>query len=111
MDERYAADQQAKQRALTEWLEGITPKTYFNEADRIEVSKLLALPGFRTLLCSLQAEREAFRATLEGMPLTNQDQAARASVLQGQIKGIDRIRHHLLDILVPDATPQEETNG
>lgn len=111
MDERTMADVRAKTEALTRWLEELTPQTYFTEADRIEVTKLIAMPGFKTLLCSLQAEREAFRATLEGMPLTNQDQAARASVLQGQIKGIDRIRHHLLDIMVPNATTQESNNG
>lgn len=73
---------------------------------------LMQNKGFIALLGLLQAGRQGFYMQLANTPLHDELHRHAASVIQGQIKGIDAIRDTLLS-LIPDQDPteQEQPNG
>lgn len=83
---------------VLQWLESIPVLDKLADSKEHEaVQALVGNEGFRLFLGLLLGSRQAFYAGLSAIPLVNGESAARASVIQGQIKGIDLFRQTILE--------------
>lgn len=89
------------------WLEAQGPKATFTTEENREIQKLVGNPGFGLLLQMLAAERQGFYVQLSHINLADAAGTRLASVLQGRIQGIERIREAVLE-LYPDEVPASE---
>jgi hypothetical protein len=88
------------------WLTSLPVVTEIEDSKQLEaVQSLLGHEGFATFLGLLLGSRQAFYVALAAIPLDGAANAARASVLQGQIKGIDLVRQTVLEQFTPAAKP------
>ena len=79
--------------AVLLWLEGTPVLDKPQDSKQTEaVRELAGNEGFRIFLGLLLGSREAFYVQLARLPLNSADAAARASVIQGKIAGIDLAR-------------------
>lgn len=69
------------------------------------VQSLLDNEGFRLFLGLMLGTRQALYAQLAMRPVANAADAARASVIQGQIQGIDLFRETMLESFMPVGKP------
>lgn len=95
--------------AAQKWLESIPILTHLEDSQqRAAFESLIGHEGFRLFLGLLLGSRQAFYVALAAHPVFNAEGAARASVIQGQIKGIDLARQTVLDTLTPDGAQAKE---
>lgn len=92
-----------RQKAVQAWMESLPLVTDFAELDAVQSTALLRLlssgSGLEPLLGLLMAEKQALMVQLSHTVLDNSGAAARASVLQGKIQGIERIRETILEFV------------
>lgn len=91
---------------IEQWLNDVPIRT---ELSAIELEQLFLLTtnaAFKGLLGLLLGERQSKLIQLANLPLNSPETSARASVLQGEIKGIDKIRQTLIEVYI--AQPQEQ---
>jgi hypothetical protein len=90
------------------WLESVPVLVAPRDSkEQEELVKLVGHPGFAAFLGLMLGAREAQYQALANIPLSNMEGAARASVLQGIIKGIDLTRQTVLELFPAD----EATEG
>jgi hypothetical protein len=86
------------------WLESTPVLAELTDSKQLEmVQSLVGHEGFHLFLGLLLGSRQAFYTALSAIPLDGAANAARASVLQGQIKGIDLVRQTVLEQFMPAA--------
>lgn len=94
----------ATQAEVQKWFDEIVPLTEITESkDREEFEKLLGHKGFAVLLGLMLTARQGFYATLSKIPLNGASDAARASVIQGNISGIELLWQTVLDQCNPSS--------
>lgn len=88
-----------------------TPLADVSETQLTSLFKLLEHDGFPVLLGLLLGERQTKYVQLSNIKLGTPEQQVAAAVLQGQIKGLDRVRETMIE-MVPDteSTDESETN-
>lgn len=80
------------------WLSSVPVYAELPDSKALEdVVSLVGHPGFYHLLGLMMGSKQAYMVQLSHIPLNNADAAARASVLQGQIKGIELLRETMLE--------------
>lgn len=88
----------ATQKEVQAWFDEVEPLTAITDSkDREQFEKLLGHPGFAVLLGLMLTARQGFYAQLSKLPLHGAADAARASVLQGTITGIELLWQTVLD--------------
>lgn len=98
---------QHNQRAVQAWLDTIEAKAGLNSQEQDELLRLFAEPGLPHLISLMMGARQALYAQLANQPLSSAEAVARASVIQGQIKGIDMLPETLLEMVPPaQAAPE-----
>lgn len=84
------------------WMVSVPLLTDITESKQLEAfQSLVGHEGFAVFLGLLLGSRQAFYAALAAIPLDGAANAARASVIQGQIKGIDIARETVLEQFKP----------
>lgn len=88
----------ATRKEVQAWFDEIKPLTALEDSkDREQFEKLLGHPGFAVLLGLMVTARQGFYMQLSKLPLQGAADAARASVIQGTITGIELLWETVLD--------------
>lgn len=94
--------------AAFKWLEDVPVLDGITSTPDVEAIKtLIGHEGFSLLLGLLMGSRQAYFVALANLPLGNSADAARLSVLQGKVQGIDLIRETLLEQFPQPAEDKE----
>lgn len=88
------------------WLEGLDPLAEPTHDDIHLMQGLAHNEAFGLLLRYLGSERQGYLVALSLISLSTEENRASASVLQGKIQGIERIRETLLE-LFPHESPTD----
>lgn len=86
---------------IKDWLESHQPKAELLPDEAEALQSLIGNKGLGALLSLMMAARHVSYITLAALPLGTDEMVARASVIQGTIKGIDLIRETLLEQTMP----------
>lgn len=101
---------EAQQRVLA-WLRSQGQLDFeegVSQADFSELQTLLDSRAFGLFYALLAQERAKALVVLSNLPLSGDSNLAAASVLQGQIRAVDRVRELLLFIADPNADGEEQ---
>lgn len=99
----------ATTKEVQAWFDEIVPLTEITETkDREQFEKLLGHPGFAVLLGLMLTARQGFYAQLSKIPLHGAADAARASVTQGTISGIELLWQTVLDQCNPSSPENDK---
>lgn len=91
---------------IEKWLNAVPIRTELTSAELDDLFDLTQNRAFKALLGLLLGERQSKLIQLANLALNSPEASARASVLQGEIKGIDKIRETLIEVFM--AQPQEQ---
>lgn len=96
--------------AVQAWLETVEFASIekLTQQQSEDLLSLVGHPGMKLLLGLLVGERQGLYVQLGNAQLGTAEAAARASVLQGTIKGIDRLPALLLEIVIPAEAEEQE---
>jgi hypothetical protein len=108
-----------KQLAVVEWLKQFGIVDDISEDEHRELLSLIGHKGFGLLYGLLMRDRAGWVIQLSNIALADGQKVAAASVLQGQIRAVDRLREIVLNIADPaaDQTPaqaaeqEQQSNG
>lgn len=78
--------------------------------DRQALLDLAGHHGFGVFIGLMMGARQAFYTQLAALPISNMESAARASVIQGRVQGIDLIRETLLEQFIQPAEGQTDAS-
>lgn len=95
-----------KVEEIEQWLNAVPIRTELSAIELEELFQLTENRAFKALLGLLLGERQSKLVQLANLPINSPETGARASVLQGEIKGIDKIRETLIEVYM--AQPQEQ---
>lgn len=88
------------------WLENTPVLAEISDSkEREAFQSLVGHEGFRLFLGLMLGARQTFYTQLAALPLNGMENAARASVIQGQIKGIDLARQTVVEFFSPVGDP------
>jgi hypothetical protein len=96
---------------VQDWLESITPIAESTEQQDAAARELLGNDGLAAVIGLMLGSRQTFYTQLAHLPLDTAANVSRASVIQGQIKGIDLLRQTLLELATPAETGTEGANS
>jgi hypothetical protein len=94
--------------SVESWVNNILPLAALTQEQEKAVQELLGHSGVEVLVGLMLGTREAFLVMLASLPLNTPANVTHASVLQGQIKGIDLLRHTLIELSVPETSAQPQ---
>jgi hypothetical protein len=89
------------------WLESLLPKAELSDSEQDAVRALVGNPGFGYLLQLIGSERQGDYVLLSNLNLEDASQRRLASVTQGKIGGVERLREVVLS-LFPQEVPHRE---
>jgi hypothetical protein len=95
-----------KAEEIEKWLNAVPIRTELTGAELNDLFELTANRAFKALLGLLLGERQSKLVQLANLAINSPETGARASVLQGEIKGIDKIRETLIEVYMTQ--PQEQ---
>jgi hypothetical protein len=95
-----------KAEEIEKWLNAVPIRTELTGAELDDLFNLTTNRAFKALLGLLLGERQSKLVQLANLPINSPETSARASVLQGEIKGIDKIRETLIEVYMTQ--PQEQ---
>ncbi len=93
------------------WLTGIEPRVELGGSEEAALLSLMGHPGLTALVGLMLGSRAAFYVQLAALRLTGPDAVAAASVIQGQIQGVDLLRNTLLEVATPAAADAAQEQG
>lgn len=98
-----------KQKDLEAWLESAVPMdgTEITALKQAEIEQILGHPGLLSIVGLMLGARMTAYTQLAAISLHDGQQVARASVIQGTIRGIDLLRATLLE----RGTPADAEEG
>lgn len=91
------------------WLEQHSPRTLegLKDSERDKLDELIGHEGFGLLLSLLGGERQGCYVQLSLLNLADDGMRRQATVLQGKIAGIERVRETLLELSAHDDPTNE----
>ena len=88
-------------QATQAWLDTIHATDRLDREQSNALLSLLGDEGLKALIALMMGARQGLYVALSNQPLGTEDGRHRASVIQGQIAGIDLLPQTLLELVIP----------